>query len=204
LFGIGLTYFLHVFNPVVLEILVRVWSERLLLGMRLFGVTWFILNNVLAMFLLLTACFLILIWVTKTPEYYLTKVFKRARKYRARLIWFGLRLIPMGALFVNSFLITLLLSWVWLKFGSGVALNIALLLLPHGLNELIALVLATSLVLAYLHVLSPFVLAERWKEAARQAKSLLVAKPTLVIALIILAQLTLSGAIEGVLMVALS
>jgi hypothetical protein len=179
--------------------MIRFWSHRLLLGTQVLGPFWFAVNNLMALLLLITASVLILVNVTKTPTFLLTRRFRALRRYRSRAILIGLYLVPVGALLINGFLLTLFLTWVWLDLGWPSAQLALTLIIPHGMAELFALILAASLGLAYLEILTPLVRAERWQAAAQMGKELLTSRTTLFIGAIILTQLIFSGLIEGAL-----
>jgi hypothetical protein len=192
--GIGIASMLS-FNPTYLDALVELFSRRLLLGMPLLGTSWFVFNNLLAFLSLIAGCGLILLGVTKTPEYLITSL-KGMRSYRSRIILLGLHILPKGAAFLNAFVTGLLLTWSWFRLGVGVVRIIALLI-PHALNELVALVLITSLVLAHVKLLSTLILEERWADARQRLKELMGSSTSCALILIVLIQVLLSGLIEA-------
>jgi uncharacterized membrane protein SpoIIM required for sporulation len=73
------------------------------------------------------------------------------------------------------------------------------LTLPHGTIEIIALLLASSLVLAYLKILKPTILKGNLKQAVKIAKKLLASQVTLFFVVLIILLLFFSGIMEGVL-----
>lgn len=194
-------YILFYTNRELFEFVLTVWRKRIMLGVS-FGAQptfWFILNNIIALSLVVVASILILLHISKTPTYLFTKKFRRFEKHRPKITLFGLYIIPVGALLVNSFLLSLFAMYVLLNFSFEKFVEVAYLLVPHGINELIALLLASSLGLSYLQILSPLILSKRWKKCVEVGKSLLRSNVTLFFVAVIAILIVFSGFLEGLL-----
>jgi uncharacterized membrane protein SpoIIM required for sporulation len=89
------------------------------------------------------------------------------------------------------------LIYALLSVGFQYFKTLFLLLLPHGINEVFGLMLASSLGLAYLKVLKPYILKKQWKEAKKIGKQMLMSKTTLVIVILIALLIIFSGLLEG-------
>jgi len=201
--GYFTSYILFNFDKNLLETILNIWLRRILFGINFFEsnnyVFWFILNNVIAMLLVVVAIILIITHIAKTPDYIITKKFRSLEKRRPKIVLSGLYMIPLGALLLNGFLLSLFIGYVWLSFGFNNFLTSLLLLLPHGIVELTALFLASSLGLTYLKILKPLILKERWEECGKIGKNLLISKTTLFIAVIIIILVVFGGFMEGTL-----
>jgi uncharacterized membrane protein SpoIIM required for sporulation len=200
-FAVFVGYFLFNLDKKMFEFILTIWFKRVLFGAYLLGENsytfWFILNNIVALFLVIVASIVIITHISKTPEFILTKKFKTLRKYRPKIILTGLYMVPVGASLLNGFIISLLLTYVLLNFGFGGFTEIVLLLLPHGINELIALLFASSLGLAYLKILSPLILKEKWELCRKIGRNLLKSRVTLFVVLIVVLLIVFSGFLEG-------
>lgn len=158
---------------------------------------WFILNNIIALLVVIVASLLILNHVSKTPEFAITKKLKFLEKRRPKIMLTGLYMVPLGALLVNSFLISLFITYVFLNFGFERFFTVVLLLLPHGITEVFALILASSLGLAYLKILSDLILKGKWKFCSKTLKELIGSRVTLLIIIFVIILVIFGGLIEG-------
>ena len=198
LLGFLVTPILFFLNRSFLEFILNVWSRRILFGINFFPRGyWFILNNLFVLALAIVSVLLIAMYVTKTPDYRLTKKFKVSKKKRTKIVLFGLYLIPAGSLTLNSFLISLFLTYISLNFGILKFLELARLLLNYAFFELLALFLATSLGFAYLEILSPFILKESWKKCKEIGKRLLFSRTTALTLSLVFALVVIAGILEG-------
>lgn len=200
--GSFFSWLLFNFNKNFLEFVIAIWFKRILLGINLFGeysAFWFIFNNTFALLVVIFASWFILTHISKTPEFLITKRFKKLKKHRAKIILSGLYMIPLGALLINGFLISLFITYVFLNFGFDVFIRVVFLLLPHGITESFALLLASSLGLAYLKILSPYILKGRWELCSKELKKLLTSGCSLFIISLVIILIVFSGFLEGIL-----
>jgi uncharacterized membrane protein SpoIIM required for sporulation len=106
-------------------------------------------------------------------------------------------MIPIGALVINGALISLFLTYVLLSSGFGTFSTAFALMIPHGVNEFVALVLASSYGLAYIHLIEPFVLKRNWKNITRTSRQFFFSQTTYVFIVLILVLIVFGGFIEG-------
>lgn len=195
-------YILFYYNKQLFEHILNLWFKRILFGVGFFGEyygIWFIINNVVALMLVIVSTVLIMIHISKTPTFFITKRFRSLEKHRPKITLFGLYMVPVGALLINGFLISLFVTYVLLNSGFSSFVSIILLLLPHGVSELLALLFASSLGLAYLKILSPIILKKKWSLCTKTGKKLLTSRVTLLVIAIVAILVVFSGFIEGML-----
>lgn len=192
LFGFLVGYLLFNFNKNLFEGIINLWSGRILIGFNLFGPLWFMLNNLIAISLIILAFMLIVYIYFKTSK-------SRLREQHSKITLFGLHIIPFGALFINGFFTSLFSAYILLNYGIEKFAIAFLFQYPHGINEMIALLFATSLSLAYIEVIRPFVLKNDWKNCVEKGKELILSKTTLLFVILILALIIFSGLLEGIL-----
>jgi len=106
-------------------------------------------------------------------------------------------MIPSGVLFINGFVISFFSIYVLLNLGYGKFVEILLIMIPNGLTEILALMLACSLGFSYLDVLKPFIMKMMWKECVKNGKRLFNSKTTFYIMILISLLIIFSGFIEG-------
>lgn len=195
LFGLLMGYLLFNFNKNVFESIINLWSSRVLIGFNLFGPSWFMVNNLIAMALIVLA-FMLIVYI-----YYKTSKFRKfyRKRYHPKITLFGLYIIPFGALFINGFFTSLFSIYILLNFGLAKFATAVLFQYPHGINEMLALILASSLALAYIDIIRPFVLKDDWKNCIRKGKELIFSRTTLIFIILILLLIMFSGFIEGIL-----
>lgn len=189
-------------NKELLEFILTVWFKRILFGLKIIGsehfVFWFILNNLTALLLIFVALILIMMLVFKRKM----RFFKRHaifEKHHPRITLMGLYILPLGALFVNGFLIVLFSTYVLLNYGQEKFITTIMLLAPHGINEIAALFLSSSLGLAYLEILSPLILKRKWSKAIKRGKELLKSKITFIFILLIVILVVFGAFVESIL-----
>jgi len=199
-FGIVSCFLLFKINKEILETILNLWSKRILLGIiflgEKFSVSWFIANNIIALMLIIVGCLLILILPRSKGRF---KKFKDIERQRPKIILSALYIIPLGALAINGFFLSLFFTYILLNFGKEKFLLALALTFPHGTIEILALLFASSLVLAYLKILKPIILKGNLKRAVKVAKRLLASRVTLFFIAIIILLLFFSGIIEGIL-----
>jgi uncharacterized membrane protein SpoIIM required for sporulation len=106
-------------------------------------------------------------------------------------------MIPIGALFINSFLISVLLTYVYLTEGFQKLMLIFAAIFPNGINEILALILASSLALSYLKIMKPLILKNKMKEAIKLSKQLIFSKTSLYIFIFIVILIVFAAYLEG-------
>jgi uncharacterized membrane protein SpoIIM required for sporulation len=200
IFGALFAFFLQNFNKEILEKILSLWSKRILLGVMILGekfsIAWFILNNLIALLLIVVSCLLILLLPRSQIEF---KRFRSFEKRRPKIILSALYIIPIGALTINGFLLSLFSTYVLLNYGKEKFLFAILLTFPHGINEILALLFATSLVLAYLQILKPIILRGNLKLAVKKIKNLIASRVTIFFTILIILLVLFSGVLEGIL-----
>lgn len=204
LFGALTSFVLFNLNKELLMFILDAWFKRLMFGLTLFGTRnytlWFVVNNIIALLLVIVASVLIMVFVIKGRTRFRTWKFDRFRKFetrRPKITLYGIYIVPIGALMINGFLVSLFAVYIFLDAGMSHFIDVLMLLLPHGINELIALVLASSLGLSYIKILSPLILARRWDECIETGKKFLSSNVTLFFMIIIAILIVFSGFIEG-------
>jgi uncharacterized membrane protein SpoIIM required for sporulation len=200
--GSAFGFILFNINENILKELLKLWSRRLLFGAELIGrgsyTFWFIVNNLVVMLVVIVASVFILTQISRRPRFVKFKRFAKMRE-RPKVTLFGLYMVPIGALVINGFLIAMFASYVFLAYGYEKFADAVMLLLPHGINEVIALTLACSLGLSYLKFLKPLILKGKSKGAIETGKLLMKTKTTFYIIVIILTLVIFSGFLEGIL-----
>jgi uncharacterized membrane protein SpoIIM required for sporulation len=167
---------------------------------------WFILNNLVVMLVVIAASVFILTRISSRPRFLEKKFkgfknfskFRNVERRRPKMTLFSLYMVPVGALILNGFLIALFATYVFLTYGQNSFTALALLV-PHGINEVIALILAASLGVSYLKVMSPLILRGNMKGAIAVGGRLLRTKATFYVIVIILTLIVFSGFVEGAL-----
>lgn len=196
----GLTLF--VFNKDLLDFILTVWFKRILFGTTIFGnqyTFWFVLNNIVVLLLIVVASILIMFLIMRKRKYISYDRFGIMEKQHPRITLLSLYVIPIGALMINGFLLSLFVFYVLFNYGFDKFVTSMLLLLPHGINEILALFLASSLALSYIKILSPLILARKWNSCRKVGKELLSSRVTLFIITLIAILVLFSGFIEGAL-----
>lgn len=195
-------YFIFYFNKSLYETILSLWSKRLLFGLGLFGNNysfWFVLNNIIVLFLIIVASILMIFLVMRRKNFGFSSRPKIIERRHPKITLISLYMIPIGALIINGFLIGLFLTYIFLNYDFHKFIESFLLILPHGINEILALVLATSLSLTYIKILSPLILNRKWDACRKKGKELLVSKVTLFVVCLIAILVLFSGFIEGLL-----
>lgn len=202
-FGMFSGYLLFFFNKTLYQQIINLFVRRLTFGIQYVGnyKIWFILNNLVVILLLISSILIMtnVIFRKRRTIKFFTR-FENIEKHRPRMMLFSLYMIPIGVLIINGFLISLLLIYTLLNFGFQRFQIFFLLLLPNGINEILALVLSSSLVLVYLKILKPYILNKRWKEAKKVARQLLTSNTTMFMLALIVLLIIFSGFVEGSLM----
>lgn len=193
-------YLLFNFSKPFYEFILTLWFKRLLFGAKFVGnqyILWFILNNFAAMLLAIAAALVVLTQVARRKTYLFARRFKNLEKSHPKITLLSLYMIPIGALIINGFLISLFLTFVLLNSGFDNFASILLKLSPHGVGELFALFLATSLGLSYIKILSPLILSKRWELSIKESKKLFFSKVTIFYIFLIAVLVVFSGYLEG-------
>jgi hypothetical protein len=207
LLGAAASFALFAVDKSFLEFVLTVWFKRLLLGLTLLGsknyTLWFVINNMAALMLVIIASVMIMMLVlgrrATFEKSWRFKRFGTIERRRPRITLFGIRIVPVGALLINGFLIAMFATYVLLGMGYDYFVDVVMLLLPHGINEVVALVIASSVGLAYIRILSPFILARRWDDCTMLGKSMLKSRVTFFFMTLIAILVVFSGFLEGAL-----
>lgn len=192
-----------IINKDFIETLLDMWSSRLLFGIELVGENWyslwFIANNLLVMIVVIAASVFILVQISRRPP----KVSKRLKKFRdiekkyPEITVAGLYIVPIGALIINGFIISMFATYVYLNYGITSFINAVMLMIPHGINEIVALVLACSLGMSYLKIMRPYIMKKNQKKAISIGKELLFSRTSLYMFVLIIILIVFSGLLEG-------
>ena len=207
--GVFVGFLLSAINKSFFQRVIQVLVERTTFGEQYVGSykLWFIINNFFVLFLIVASSVFMmnLVLRKRRPKYFNKfKRFERFEKNRPQVTMFSLYMIPIGALIINGALISLLLTYALTNFGYKQFEATFILLVPHGLSEVLALIFATSIGLAYLEVLKPYILSKKWDEARKIGRELLFSKVTLIVVFFIALLIIFSGYIEGSLITVLS
>jgi len=197
-FGYGLFYT----KKSLYEYILSLWFKRILFGVKFLDnqyILWFILNNFVVMILIVVGSVLILMNVFRTRKFFQHRRFQSIERHHPRMTTASLYMIPIGAVFVNGFLISFFSTFVFLNLGYSKLIDLLLLLSPHGINEILALLLASSLGLSYVKIMEPLILKKRWNEAISVGKKMIFSKTTLYVLAFIAILVVFSGFIEGAL-----
>lgn len=194
--GIIVGYILFNINKGIFENIIRIWSNKILFGFNVIGSSWFMINNLIAILVIILAFMVILGIFYKTSKH--TRKFNIERK-NPEITLFGLYIIPFGASFINGFFLSFFSIYILLSFGFEKFAIAVLLQYPHGIVEIPALILATSLALAYIEIIRPFVLKVDWKKCIIKGKKLVFSRVTLFFVIVILILIIFSGFIEKML-----
>jgi uncharacterized membrane protein SpoIIM required for sporulation len=149
------------------------------------------------MILIVAGSVLILINVARTKKFFYANRFRSIERRHPQMTVKSLFMIPVGAMFINGFLISLFCTFVFLNSGYTKLLDLILLLLPHGINEILALFLASSLGLSYVKIMEPLILKKRWDEAIAVGKRMILSKVTLYVLIFIAILVVFGGFVEG-------
>lgn len=200
--SIVLGFFIFSLKKSLYETILNLWFKRLLFGFNFFGKSnpfWFTLNNIIVMLLIVLATALMVFLIMRRKPSGFSSRPRMMERRHPKITLASLYMIPIGALVINSFLIGFFLTYAFLNYGFNEFKTSVLLLVPHGINEMLALILATSLALAYIKILSPFVLSRRWDVCRKKVKELLLSNVTMFVVFLIILLTLFSGFVEGML-----
>ena len=188
------------FDREVYQILVEVWSKRVLFGANYLGGNygvWFILNNLMVMALLVGVSLLFMMFVLYRKKSFWVKKFGDREARHPKLILLSLYILVVGTVVMNGFMISLFLSGIFLQDGFQNLKLAIFILLPHGLSEVLALSLSSSLGLIYIEKLKPLILKRKFEDAVATAKLLLRMPTTKFTLALIIILVIFSGFLEG-------
>lgn len=197
--GTAIGFSLFYIDESLLARIIQLFSQRITFGEQYVGnyKIWFILNNLVATFLIVASTvFMMSIFLRKRKPRFFNR-FKNFEARRPKVTLYSLYIIPIGALIINGVLISILLTYGLLNFGYAAFIAAVLLIVPHGMTEILSLIFAASMGLAYLEVLKPYILKMRWNEAKKIGKQLLFSKTTLIFIIFIALLVVFSGILEG-------
>jgi len=200
LFGSSVASFLFLIDKKLIENILSAWFKRITFGLKYIGdyKLWFILNNLVALLMIIAALILILDMFIRRRKFQIP-YFRKYERENSMITLYSLYMIPIGALVINGALISLFLTYVLLSSGFATFSTAFVLMMPHGVNEFVALVLASSYGLAYIHLIEPFVLKRNWNDIKRTSRQFFFSQTTYVFIVLILVLIVFGGFIEGML-----
>ena len=190
-------------NKEWLDYLIQLWIRRTTFGLEYFDGNyklWFIANNLVAMLMILVGIMLLAMMIMRRKYVARNSMQWKARRFERnhpRVTLFSFYMLPIGALAINGFLISLFLSYSYLSFATEKFITSFLLLLPHGVSELLALFIASSLGLVFIKKMRPYILSGEWPKAVGASKNMLRSRATIIIVIFIILLILFSGFIEG-------
>lgn len=197
--GVFIAFTFFYLNQALFTNLIKFFSERIIFGAQYVGSykLWFIINNLFVTLLLVASSVFMmsLMLRRRRPKYF--KGFKNMEIRRPKVTLYSLYIIPIGALIINGALVSMILVYGLLNFGYSSFKTAFLLLLPHGMSEILSLIFASSIGLAYLEVLKPYILKRQWGKAREIGRKLLFSNTTLFVVVCIAILVIFSGYIEG-------
>jgi len=202
---IGFTTGLILFaaNKEWLDYLIQLWIRRTTFGLQYFNGNyklWFITNNLAAILMIVVGILLLAVMIMRRKYVARNSMQWKARmfeKHHPRVTLYSFYMLPVGALAINGFLISLFLSYSYLNFTTEKFLTSFLLLLPHGVSELLALFIASSLGFEFIKKMRPYIMSGEWPKAVVASKNLLHSRATIIIFIFIILLILFSGFIEG-------
>jgi len=195
IFGFTLFYFDKNLYQAILE----TWFKRILFGATLLQnnyTLWFIANNLVALTFAIVGFVLLLILISRRRRFTSNR-FVAFEKHHPKVTLASLYMIPIGAVFINSFLISILLTCAYLNEGFQKLMLIFVGIFPNGINEILALVFASSLALSYLEIIKPLILKNKMKEAIKVGKQLIFSKTSFYIFIFIIILIVFAAYLEG-------
>jgi len=177
----------------------QLWLTRTIFGAKFLDYhysTWFAINNLATIVVMVVGVLFIMFLMSKRRRFASNR-FAAYEKHHPKMTLVSLYMIPVGAVFINSFLIGFLLAFAYLNFGFSEFAIIASSLFPHGINEILALLFASSLGLAYLKIIEPLVLKNKLNEAIQIGKKLIFSRTTFYILAFIIILILFSAFLEG-------
>jgi hypothetical protein len=198
LFGTGISSFLFLIDKRIVETILDVWFRRITFGLKYVGdyKLWFILNNLIALLMIVVALVLIIAMFMKRRRFQIS-YFRKYERKNPIITLYSLYMVPIGALIINGALISFFLTYVFLNSGIELFSTALMFMMPHGLSELVALVLASSYGLAYVQLIEPFVLKKSWKKIKETSRQFFFSQVTVIFIVIIFVLIVFSGFIEG-------
>jgi hypothetical protein len=195
IFGFSLFYI----DKSLYQAILQTWFKRILFGAALLQknyILWFIANNLIALVFAIVGFVLLLILISRRRRFTSNR-FVAFERHHPKITLASLYMIPIGALFINSFLISVLLTYVYLTEGFQKLMLIFAAIFPNGINEILALILASSLALSYLKIMKPLILKNKMKEAIKLSKQLIFSKTSLYIFIFIVILIVFAAYLEG-------
>jgi len=195
IFGFALFYI----DKSLYQAILQTWFKRILFGAALLQknyILWFIANNLMALIFAIVGFVLLLIVISRRRRFTSNR-FAAFEKHNPKVTLFSLYMIPIGALFINSFLISILLTYVYLSEGFQKLMQIFVAIFPNGISEILALILASSLALSYIKIIRQLILKNKMKEAIKVGKELIFSKTSLYIFIFIVILVVFAAYLEG-------
>lgn len=193
-------YFLFFTNQhAIFSFIVAILFERLLFGAQILGnhyTLWFAINNSFALILAIVGGILLLVSIGRRRRRFSNR-FASFEKYHPKITLSSLYMIPIGATIINSFLISLLLAFIYFTEGYSKLVLGIISILPNGITEIFALLLATSLGLSYVKIMEPFILKKKWREAINVGKKMVFSRTSLYVFIFVIFLILFSAYLEG-------
>jgi len=199
LLGSGIASILFIIDKNLVEIIINAWLKRVTFGLKYFGGNyklWFITNNLVALLMIVVALVLIITMFLKRRRFHIS-YFRKYERENPRITLYSLYMIPIGALIINGALISFFLTYILWSQGIENFSTALALMMPHGVNEFIALILVSSYGLVYIKMIRPFVLKRNWNGITKTSKKFFFSQTTVVFIVIILILVVFSGVVEG-------
>jgi len=187
--------------PDLLAMFIKMWVHRLTIGVQLLNGNYtlrFIVNNLVALMMVVVMSVFMFVFILRKHKVRF-KSLEGMERHNPKITLFSAYMLPIGALLINGFLVNLFITYTLFTYGIEKTTSAVLLMVPHGVNELVALLIATSLGLSYLKILAPMIRRKQFGKAIKTGKALLKSKTTMLFIVLILLLVVFSGFVEGVL-----
>jgi hypothetical protein len=198
LLGSGVSSILFMIDKSLVERIISVWFKRMTFGLKYFGdyKLWFILNNLVALLMVIVAIVLITSIFMRKRKFQIS-YFRKYEKENPMITLYSLYMIPIGALVINGSLVSLFLTYILLNAGIKTFSAAVAFMMPHGVNEFVALILASSYGLAYIQLIESSVLKRNWEDIKKTSKQFFRSQVTIIFIVLIVALVVFGGFIEG-------
>jgi uncharacterized membrane protein SpoIIM required for sporulation len=199
LLGSGIASFLFMLDKNLIDVILSAWFKRMTFGLKYFNgdyKLWFITNNLVAILMIVVALLLIITMFLRKRKFHIS-YFRKYERENPKITLYSLYMIPIGALIINGALVSFFLTFIFLSQGIEKFSTALVLMMPHGVNEFIALILACSYGLAYIKLIKPLVLKRDWKGIVKMNKRVFYSQTTVIFIILIIIVVAFSGFIEG-------
>ena len=197
--GSGFASFLFIVDKDIIKIILSAWLKRVTFGVEYFGGDyrlWFIVNNLIAFMMIVVSIVLLVSMFIKRRKMQIS-YFKNYEEKHPLVTLYSLYMIPIGALIINSALVSLFLTFIFFDQGAASFSTAFTLMMPHGAYEFIALILTSSYGLAYIKMIKQFVLKKNWRAVVKTSKQIFFSQTSVIFIIMILILVVFGGIIEG-------